>query len=552
MAKKDNRGMLLVTMQPEEDLPLEVFHEWYNNEHGPTRLKLPHIFPNGLRYRAADGKEPAFMASYDVTDMSHLETDTYTRLRANRSKREARVISRVRVERHLLDLVLSSEKPNFTPIEQLSEEEADGLVLITSQLTPRATGEKGDTVEAEEEISKWYEQEYIPLLSKVPGWQRSRLFKTSTLERDKPAQFMALHDFSRENGLAAGELHAATSTARAQEIWEKYATLTSQREYSLFYIFAPGSRDLYNLGKAGQPQEVFEYDGTQTITSNDPWPNINSTITTPDGLRIPFRLEGSSEPGAPVVAFCNSLLTDLHMWDAFVRLLLQRRPKYRILRYDFRGRGKIPQPPKPSTLDILADDLAHLMKALRIEKLDTLIGVSMGGATALNFALRYPGRLGQFIACDFNASSSAANTAAWKERIQLFETPAAPPGEHAGNVRLAVQTTERWFHPATLERSDVVDTVKSMIVANDAEGFRYGCQALWDYDLRPRMPSCEVPGHFVVGEADGKGALVKAMQAFTPLLGPEGRADLAVVPLAGHLPMVEQPELFWKEVEKLL
>lgn len=106
-------GILYVTMQPRPGLPIEQFHEWYNNEHGPTRLRLPQIFSNGLRYRAADGKDPEFLAAYDVTSMSHLETKTYTSLRENRSPREAETIGQVEVKRYFWDLVSTKQSPLF-------------------------------------------------------------------------------------------------------------------------------------------------------------------------------------------------------------------------------------------------------------------------------------------------------------------------------------------------------------------------------------------------------------------------------------------------------
>jgi pimeloyl-ACP methyl ester carboxylesterase len=56
---------------------------------------------------------------------------------------------------------------------------------------------------------------------------------------------------------------------------------------------------------------------------------------------------------------------------------------------------------------------------------------------------------------------------------------------------------------------------------------------------------------FVVGEGDGKGALVKAMDGFKGLLGPKG-AELKVVPLAGHLPMAESPREFWDAIAGFL
>src|SRR6478752_5330991 len=120
-------GNLYVTMQPKPGLSLDQFHEWYNNEHGPTRLRLPQIFSNGLRYKATDGQEPTYLAAYDVTSMPHLETETYLTLRANRSPREAETIGQVDVKRYFWDLVHSNESDKFVPLEKLTDEEAEGL-----------------------------------------------------------------------------------------------------------------------------------------------------------------------------------------------------------------------------------------------------------------------------------------------------------------------------------------------------------------------------------------------------------------------------------------
>ncbi|KAL7623672.1 hypothetical protein AAE478_005224 [Parahypoxylon ruwenzoriense] len=535
-----NPGMLYVTMQPRPGLPIEQFHEWYDNEHGPTRLRLPRIFTNGLRYRAADGRGPEYLAVYDVTSMPLLQTETYTSLRANRSPREAETIGQVDVERHFLDLVSTEQSPLFIPIEQLTDDEGEGIVLLTVELKLK------DTADAEAETVKWYEQ-HIDMLSKVPGWLRSRLFRTSRLETGAPVSFTALHEYAKGNELGDTAQQAASRSPGWEEVEAKYATLGSQRLYSLFYIFGPAPRDLHNLLRLEPSKSAFTSADSTTTTSNDPAAVINSYVTTSDGLKISYRLEGNPDPRAPTIAFCNSLLTSLHMWDPFVEILKAKRPQYRILRHDFRGRHAIPSPPVPATLDLLSDDLSSLLTALRIPKLDTLIGVSMGGATTLRFALKYPDKLRKFIACDFNAASSPANTNAWKERIAIAETPADDGSP--GIAKLAGQTVERWFHPLTMQhKPDVVAWMTDMVAANDVEGFRYGCQALWDYDMKALMPECRDPGLLVVGEGDGKGALVKAMDGFKGLLGKEG-AKLAVVPNAGHLPMCENPEGFWEAVE---
>ncbi|KAK4462314.1 hypothetical protein QBC42DRAFT_268116 [Cladorrhinum samala] len=535
-------GMLYVTMEPREGLNPDQFHEWYNNEHGPTRQRLPHIFTNGLRYRATDGQKPHFLANYDVTDMAHLLTPTYTDLRANRTPREAATIGQVDVDRKFFDLVAAQQGPSFKPIESLTDAEAEGQVLVSVEVSLKP-GVEG----AEEHVTRWYVEEHLPMLSKIPGWLRSRVFRTpSVVEGGKDVKIVTLHEYARENGLEGPEHKASMNTPWRTEVFDKYIASKGRRTYELFYIFGPGPRDLDSLSRLPESGAFATADKTISTSPGATTAVINAFVNTPDGLTIPYRLEGNPSPTAPVVAFSNSLLTSLHMWDDFVGILKAARPDLRILRYDTRGRHSIPQPPVPATLDMLADDLATLLAGLRITKLHALIGVSMGGATSLKFALKYPELLDRFIACDFNVASSDANTQAWKDRIAIAEGP------DGGISKLAAITVERWFHPHTMkQKPEIADAMIKMVAANSVEGFKYSCQALWRNDMREEMKTCRAKALLVVGDGDGNGALVRAMEGFRANVGEKG-AELKIVPTCGHLPMTESPGEFWEAVEAFL
>lgn len=551
-------GILYVTMQPQPGLPPAQFHEWYNNEHGPTRLRIPQIFTNGLRYRSSsasassggDDAQPGFMAVYDVTDMALLATPTYTSLRANRSPREAQTIAQVDVRRRFFDLLHTRASPLFAPLESLTDEEADGIVTVAVEVRLRGEGEgKGEgCAEAGDAYAKWFVEEHAGLLSKVPGWLRSRLFKTSALEDGEDAGgavYFALHDYAKENGLGGEEHRASLDTPWRTEVFDKYVASKGRHTWSLFYVFGPAPRELESLSSLPDKAAFTDPDGnTSTVPGSDPV--LNSYITTPDGLTLPYRLEGNPSPRAQTVAFCNSLLTSLHMWDPLVAILKRSRPDLRILRYDTRGRHAVPQPPTPATLEALSSDLAHLLDALRVPTLHALVGVSMGGATALNFALTHPRRLDRLVACDFNAVSSPANTQAWKDRVAVAESYRG-----SGIKTLAEQTVARWFHPESMHNADLVKWMTGMVAENDVDGFKHSCTALWDYDMKPQMPSCGVPSLLAVGEGDAKGALVKAMDGFKGSLGAEG-AELKIVPNAGHLPMCEEPDAFWGAIKDFL
>lgn len=529
-------GILLVTMDPKPGLPPAAFHDWYNNEHGPARLRLPQIFPNGFRYKAAARDQPAYMAVYDVTAMSHLETETYTALRANRSPREASTIAQVDVKRYFYHLLYTKQSPLFTPIENLADEEAEGLITVAVEITVTDADGAGD------QYHKWFEEEHAEMLAKVPGWLRSRLFKTWTWEGSGKAVYFCLHDYQKQNGQGGAEHRASMDTTWRTDVFDKYVASKSRQTWSLFHVFGPAPRDLSSLSELPASAAFTSADGkTSTIPGSDAV--ISSYITTRDALTIPYRLEGNSSPGAPTVALSNSLLTSLHMWDPLVAILKERRPDLRILRYDTRGRHAVPQPPVAANLDTVTDDLARVLDALRIPTLHTLMGVSMGGATTLNFAIKHPTRLERFIACDFNASSSPANTQAWKDRIALAEADGG-----RGMQELAAQTVERWFSPQSMGKAGAAQVMADMVAANNVEGFANSCTALWEYDLKPGMKECSVPGILVVGEADGKGAMAKAMEAFKGLLGSNG-TELRIVPGTGHVPMFEDAGAFWEAIE---
>lgn len=538
-------GILYVTMQPKPGLPLEQFHEWYNNEHGPTRLRLPAIFTNGLRYAATDAAQPHFLAAYDVTSMHHLDTPTYTSLRENRSPREAATIGQVDVKRYFYDLVAEQKSPHFVAPEHLPDAQAEGRVLVAVENT--VTALEG----AEQLLDKWYDEEHVPMLSKVPGWLRTRRYRTATaLDKEAPLKYLILHEYARENGLGGPEYKAATSTKWRDDVFARVIASKHRRTYELFYVFGPAPRDLHSLAKLPAEGAFVSADARTRTTPGGGSPVLQSYITTGDGLSIPYQLEGNPDPAAPTVAFCNSLLTSLHMWDPLVDILKKARPDLRILRYNTRGRHAVPEPPVATTLEMLSDDLAALLAALRIEKLHALVGVSMGGATTLKFALRHPARLARFVACDFNVASSAANTQAWKDRIALAES--VGDDGTPGLRKLAAVTVERWFHPLTMTaKAGVASWMTEMVADNDVQGFRYGCQALWDYDMRGEMKACAVPGLLVVGDGDGKGALVKAMEGFKAGVGEKG-LDLKIVPEAGHLPMCESSEGFWDAIKTFL
>lgn len=326
-----------------------------------------------------------------------------------------------------------------------------------------------------------------------------------------------------------------------------------RRVFQWAYTFGPAPRELSSLASKDVIGPWSSNDKRTRTLPSTTRPAVESFITTADGARLAYRLEGNTDPNAPVIVLSNSILVDWSVWDSFVEKFLSnpKNSQYRILRYLTRGRTK-EFGEKDVNIDLLASDIIALLDALRIEKAAALIGVSLGGVTVLNTSLLYPNRVSKFIACDTNSSAPESNRKAWGDRVAMAEGDGAVSAESQEPIigeSLSEATTRRWFTAESYETQPSVPAhVKEVVRNNSLAGFRQSVQALCAYDIRDRMASASVPGLFVAGGNDG--VLPQTMQKMAADL--KGGAELKVVEKAGHLPMAEQPEKFTEVVNGFL
>ena len=536
-------------MQPRETLSLDLFHDWYNNEHGPNRTRLAFI-PNGFRYRATDlpggigtgtQSSPEYLAIYDIDDMHQITEEPYQSLRGppGKSQREIDTMAQIWVGRTLFDSVgEESNDETFVELEspQHFKENAQGNILTTS----RFLVDPGNS----DKLVQWLQQNAWPKISKTPGWRRTRWYQTSYLEprEDRLVELLAIHEFTPSTD------GRATLTSEEPPL-EISSTIT--RAYELFYTFGSAARYLGIVAPWTSPDGV-----TKTIPAGSlPFGSaIESTITTPDGAILPFRLEGNSNnDDSPVLVLVNSVLVTYGIWDNFVQQFFSnpRNQTYRILRFQSRGRLSNTGTTSPITVDLLAADIICLLDSLRIPQAAGLVGVSLGGATALATALQYPARIKAFVSCDTSAKSPAGNRDTWGERIAVAEKEGkalrmggASEPEAVVGEQLAELTVRRWFVPSSYQDPTLaaeIARVKQMVISNSLPGFRKGVEALFAYDYTPLLAEYKGKGAFLVGAGDG--VLPRGMEKLAKELGCGGgkQAVFKVVEDAGHLPMVEKP-----------
>jgi 3-oxoadipate enol-lactonase len=117
-----------------------------------------------------------------------------------------------------------------------------------------------------------------------------------------------------------------------------------------------------------------------------------------NGISINYRLEGEGEE---TVVLVNGLADDLESWAFQMDDLLAA--GYRVLRFDNRGVGLTDKPEGPYTARLLADDTKALVDALGVRDFH-MVGVSMGGMVAQEYALGHPRDLRSLVlACTYAA-----------------------------------------------------------------------------------------------------------------------------------------------------
>ncbi len=233
------------------------------------------------------------------------------------------------------------------------------------------------------------------------------------------------------------------------------------------------------------------------------------------GGRLWYEEAGSGS----AVVLLHAGLMDSRMWEPQVPALAER---FRTIRFDVRGYGRSDPPTTPFSP---VEDLRSLLDALSIDSA-ALVGCSMGGAIALDFALAYPERVWALMPV-------AAGLSGFRFRAYDDEqTARAEAAEAAGDLAAGADIwLEVW---APLGSEEPIRT----IAHETAKVF-----ALEDYELEPERPAADrlgeirAPTLVLVGDRD-----VPAMAAIADKLAAEiPAARKVVLEGADHLPSFRVP-----------
>jgi pimeloyl-ACP methyl ester carboxylesterase len=244
------------------------------------------------------------------------------------------------------------------------------------------------------------------------------------------------------------------------------------------------------------------------------------------GGRIHYQIHGDLKSGkTPLLVLHGSFMSGEAMGPIVAHFAADRP----VIAIDARGHGRSGDLPGPITHELMADDAAAVLAALKVPVADVL-GYSMGGTTALFLAIRHPDRIGKQIIL----AGTSRSDGWYPEVLQGMAkvTPAMMAGTPIeAEYRRLSPTPDKFAtfveEVAALEKqyeaSDAAIRAiggKTMIIVGDADGVRLE-HAVELFRLR------------------GGGDRQAAAQGF--LAGPP-RARLAILPATSHIGLMAEAE----------
>jgi 3-oxoadipate enol-lactonase len=215
----------------------------------------------------------------------------------------------------------------------------------------------------------------------------------------------------------------------------------------------------------------------------------------------------------------------------------------RILAPDLRGHGVSQAVPGPYWMDLLAGDLNAFLDALEISRPVVLCGLSMGGYVTFAFYRQFSPRLAAVILAATRAGEDSPEGKAGRDK-------AAELARKEGVGAIVASMLPKMLSPKTYQQKpELVQTAKSIMEETSLEGVVGDLMGMKARpDSTPTLRGIEVPTLILHG-ADDQLIPLKEAEAMRDAIP---QASLEILPDAGHLLNLEQPELFNGAIRRFL
>ena len=254
-----------------------------------------------------------------------------------------------------------------------------------------------------------------------------------------------------------------------------------------------------------------------------------------DDIQLFYQAKGE---GFPVVLL-HPFTVHHEFWNPIAGKLSNR---YRLLTPDLRAHGRSEVGQGSATMAKHAEDVLHVLEAEEIKKA-VLVGVSIGGYILFEFWRRHCERVAALVLSNTKAEADTAPARANRQK-SIHESRL-----HGTKPFLDEQIPNYLGATTRRNRPDIVDAVRKMMGALTVDGLVAIQHGMIERpDSVSTLPNIDVPTLVITGEEDTLTPLPNAelMQKRIP------KAELSVVPRAGHYAAMENPEAYGRVLRQFL
>ncbi|MCA8999571.1 MAG: alpha/beta fold hydrolase [Planctomycetaceae bacterium] len=243
----------------------------------------------------------------------------------------------------------------------------------------------------------------------------------------------------------------------------------------------------------------------------------------------------------PPMVFAHGFPLDHSMWDAQIE---EFGKTHHVIAPDLRGFGESESVDVVSHMWHFADEIALILEqGLNVQEPVTFCGLSMGGYIALEFWKRHPDKVKTLILCDTKAAADSDDAKHTREEN-------AQRVMREGPGFLADAMPEKLFSKKTLrENPEVVEQTQAVMRATSPIGIASALRGMATReDFTDHLAQISVPTLLICGEDD----IITPVTEMQSMANRIPNSRLAVIPGAGHMAPLEQPEAVNQVIREFL
>jgi 3-oxoadipate enol-lactonase len=255
---------------------------------------------------------------------------------------------------------------------------------------------------------------------------------------------------------------------------------------------------------------------------------------TANGINLYYEIHGQGE----AVVFVAGFSADHGAWQ---NIIADFTKSHQVVVFDNRGIGQSDCPDYPYTIEMMADDAIGLVKALQLGPAH-FIGHSGGGYIVQNIVYKYPELVKSAVIANAFNKMDVLGVLYAKTRLEMIQ--AKVPNKFIVKFITMLCWSKKYLsQPGKFDK-----LVEGSFYPITLQGYKHQLNAMLNFDSSSWLDAIKKPCLIIGADED----LLASAEQVQQMASAIPNAEYFCFENVGHVPMVEQPEVFNKLVLKFI